>query len=155
MPTFLVEKLSLTMPYVKCLAFFAVSIFQSNWSTVSKSYYIQSYITEWVLLWLQASPAPRGRHFHCMCRHACPARRQVCHRRCSFQFWWYGANHRPGNQDYEFLNRQVSSLHDDVIKRKHFPRYWPFVREIHRSPVNFPTKASDAELWFSFDLRPK
>ena len=28
--------------------------------------------------------------------------------------------------------------HDDVIKWKHFPRYWPFVRRIHRSPVNFP-----------------
>ena len=26
--------------------------------------------------------------------------------------------------------------HDDVIKRKHFPRYWPFVRGIHRSLVN-------------------
>ena len=25
---------------------------------------------------------------------------------------------------------------DDVIKRKHFPRYWSFVRGIHRSPVN-------------------
>ena len=24
--------------------------------------------------------------------------------------------------------------HDDVIKWKHFPRYWPFVRGIHRSP---------------------
>ena len=31
-------------------------------------------------------------------------------------------------------------LHDDVIKCKHFPRNWPFVREIHRSPVNFPHK---------------
>ena len=30
--------------------------------------------------------------------------------------------------------------HDDVIKWKHFPRYWPFVRGIHRSPVNFPHK---------------
>ena len=30
---------------------------------------------------------------------------------------------------------------------KHFPRYWPFVRVIHRSPVNSPHKASDAELW--------
>ena len=30
--------------------------------------------------------------------------------------------------------------HDDVIKSKHFPRNWPFVREIHRSPVNFPHK---------------
>ena len=25
---------------------------------------------------------------------------------------------------------------DDVIKWKHFPRYWPFVRGIHQSPVN-------------------
>ena len=31
-------------------------------------------------------------------------------------------------------------IHDDVIKWKHFPRNWPFVREIHRSPVNFPHK---------------
>ena len=30
--------------------------------------------------------------------------------------------------------------HDDVIKWKHFPRYWPFVRRIHRSPVNSPHK---------------
>ena len=26
--------------------------------------------------------------------------------------------------------------HDDVMKWKHFPRYWPFVWGIHRSPVN-------------------
>ena len=31
-------------------------------------------------------------------------------------------------------------LHDDVIKWKHFPRYWPLVRGIHRSPVNSPHK---------------
>ena len=30
--------------------------------------------------------------------------------------------------------------HDDVIKWNHFPRYWPFVRGIHRSPVNSPHK---------------
>ena len=30
--------------------------------------------------------------------------------------------------------------HDDVIKWKQFPRCWPFVREIHRSPVNSPHK---------------
>ena len=28
--------------------------------------------------------------------------------------------------------------HDDVIKWKHFPRYWPFVRGSHRSPVDSP-----------------
>ena len=30
--------------------------------------------------------------------------------------------------------------HDDVIKWKRFPRYWPFVRRIHRSPLNSPHK---------------
>ena len=31
-------------------------------------------------------------------------------------------------------------MHDDVIKWKHFPRNWPFVRGIHRYPVNSPHK---------------
>ena len=31
-------------------------------------------------------------------------------------------------------------IHDAVTKWKHFPRYWPFVRRIHRSPVNSPHK---------------
>ena len=30
--------------------------------------------------------------------------------------------------------------HNDVIKWKHFPRCWPFVWGLHRSPVNFPHK---------------
>ena len=30
--------------------------------------------------------------------------------------------------------------HGDIIKCKHFPRYWPFVRGIGRSPVNVPHK---------------
>ena len=33
-----------------------------------------------------------------------------------------------------------SVTHDDVIKWKHFQRYWPFVRGIRRSPVNSPHK---------------
>ena len=31
-------------------------------------------------------------------------------------------------------------VHDDVIKWKHIPRYWPFVRGIDHSPVNSPHK---------------
>ena len=46
-------------------------------------------------------------------------------------------------------NEHVSDLiifsHDDVIKWKHFPRYWPSVRGIQRSTVNSLTKASDVE----------
>ena len=46
----------------------------------------------------------------------------------------------------------IQAYHDDVIKWKHFPRHWPFVGGIHRSPGGggggIPvTKASDAELW--------
>ena len=33
-----------------------------------------------------------------------------------------------------------TETHDDVIKWKHFPRYWPFVRGILRSSVNSPHK---------------
>ena len=33
-----------------------------------------------------------------------------------------------------------SLCHDDVIKLKHFPRHWPIVRGIRRSPVNSPHK---------------
>ena len=35
---------------------------------------------------------------------------------------------------------EAAESHDDVIKWKHFPRHWPFVRGIHRSPVNSPHK---------------
>ena len=34
----------------------------------------------------------------------------------------------------------IEFVHDDVIKWKHFPRYWPFVQGIQRSPVNSPHK---------------
>ena len=34
------------------------------------------------------------------------------------------------------LHYPTAPSHYDVIKLNHFPRYWPFVRGIHRSPVN-------------------
>ena len=34
----------------------------------------------------------------------------------------------------QFVQHTPLASHDDVIKWKHFPRYWPFVRGIHRSP---------------------
>ena len=48
-------------------------------------------------------------------------------------FLWYGLI-KNGQRDLAIL-RQLT-VHDDVIKWKHFPRYWPFVRGIHWSPVN-------------------
>ena len=41
---------------------------------------------------------------------------------------------------WSWTNTRYMALHDDVIKWKPFPRYWPFVRGIHRSPVNSPHK---------------
>ena len=38
---------------------------------------------------------------------------------------------------------------DDIIKWKHFPCYWPFVWEIHRSPVNSPAQRPVTQ---SFDV---
>ena len=39
-----------------------------------------------------------------------------------------------------YIMRYCHACHDDVIKWKHFPCYWPFVRGIRRSPVNSPHK---------------
>ena len=51
-----------------------------------------------------------------------------------------------------YLSRGIPYfIHDDVIKWKHFPRYWSFVRGIHRSPVNSPHKGQwRGALMFSF-----
>ena len=76
------------------------------------------------------------------------------HRCCLFAFWfvltyrfighWLGSQlpviilsiHICHRDQY---TRSIMN-HDDVIKWKHFPRYWPFVQGIHRSPVNSPYK---------------
>ena len=42
-----------------------------------------------------------------------------------------------------------TGTHDDVIKLKHFPRCWPFVRGNHRSPVNSPHKGQWCRTMFS------
>ena len=44
--------------------------------------------------------------------------------------------------------------HDDVIKWKYFPRYWPFMRGIHQSSVNSPHKWPVKRIFcVFFDLR--
>ena len=52
--------------------------------------------------------------------------------------WWYFDTHSHWQQMLATL--VLNTFHDDVIKWKHFPRYWPFVWGIHRSPVNSPHK---------------
>ena len=63
----------------------------------------------------------------------------------------------PWGRDMEFtlwVETDLCSHHDDVMKWKRFPRYWPFVMGIHRSPVDSPFKGSvTAVLMFFFDVR--
>ena len=55
---------------------------------------------------------------------------------------------------FSYLVLKSVYSHDDVIKWKHFPRYWPFVRGIHRSPVNSPHKGQETRSFdVFFDLR--
>ena len=44
------------------------------------------------------------------------------------------------NINEQYHEKSINEMHDDVIKWKHFPRYWPFVQGIHRSPMNSPHK---------------
>ena len=46
-----------------------------------------------------------------------------------------GNAERPPNEISSWRFIKKAAQPDDVIKWKHFPRYWPFVRGIHRSPV--------------------
>ena len=56
--------------------------------------------------------------------------------------WWFETLSHP-----LWRHRNVwPDTQEDVMIWRHFPHYWPFVRGIHRSPKDFPTKANDAEL---------
>ena len=46
-----------------------------------------------------------------------------------------------------FFNICINRAYDDVIKRKHHPRYWIFVRGIHRSRVNSHHKGQWINGW--------
>ena len=59
---------------------------------------------------------------------------------------WHRAGDEPLSEPM-MVDSWLKHIHDDVIKWKHFPRYWPFVRGIHRHLWILLTKASDAELW--------
>ena len=48
------------------------------------------------------------------------------------------------------ISFHLIAQHDDVIKWSHFPRNWPFMRGIHRSPKNSPHKGQwRGDLMFS------
>ena len=66
-------------------------------------------------------------------------------------FWWSCSNSSLYVKQLRLSNARLAcetrdiieatmTARDDVIKCKHFPRYWPFVWGIHRWPVNSPYK---------------
>ena len=78
--------------------------------------------------------SPPGRKFRPLTKHSGSVGRSIrgVTWRCPQGIW------QPA-----YVSRQVCVTiynHDDVIKCKHSPRYWPFVRGIHRSLVNSPHK---------------
>ena len=62
--------------------------------------------------------------------------------RCSWSSWSMA---RRINESLSYLTRD----HDDVIKWKHFPRYWPFVWGMYRPPMKIP---SQRPVTRSFDI---
>ena len=60
------------------------------------------------------------------------------HRRFQSKFYWriqYIISYACYTIFHKIWIVTPKCTHDDVIKWKHIPRYWPFVRGIHRSPV--------------------
>ena len=68
-------------------------------------------------------------------RHTCP---YYCLIAVTFHVQLHGG--LLSETPYSGVLRITERFHDGAIKWKHFPRYWPCVRWIHRSPVNFPRK---------------
>ena len=66
------------------------------------------------------------------------------------------ASRRTGDKPLvEPMMTKLYDTHDDVIKWKHFPCYWPFVRGIHRSPGNSPLEGQwPRALMFYFRSAP-
>ena len=64
---------------------------------------------------------------------------------------WLTRQFVPRRTDMAGILLRFAVPRDDVIKWKHFPRYWPFMRGIHRSPVNSTHKGQwRGALMFSF-----
>ena len=80
------------------------------------------------------------RHSKSCCDQSSPARRTIIP--FFFYFLTLWGQHHILEIYINLIRLRVERFrwHDDVIKWKHFPRYWPFVRGIHRSLVNSPYK---------------
>ena len=83
-----------------------------------------------------ANPLHQRANFTCNepTRHV----RQTLRQGPLFKWLYLHSKHNIQTQSWKVnsTDGEMLSCHDDVIKWKHFPRYWPFVPGIHRSPLN-------------------
>ena len=81
-------------------------------------------------------PAGRAEGQNCKFLYLCVACIQIIHTWVQYghQICWSPTSPSQGVIQWQ------TYFHDDVIKWRCFPRYWPFVRGIHQSPVNSPHK---------------
>ena len=64
-------------------------------------------------------------------------------------------SHTYGSRYVIFQCGFIMVFHGGVIKLKHLPRYWSFVRETTGQQWIPLTKTSDAELWYFFWSAPE
>ena len=68
---------------------------------------------------------------------------------------WCWTSSTPVVRRYPPWPGQCLNMHDDVIKWKHFPRYWPFLRGIHWSPVNYQHKQMPSRSLLHYNVNVK
>ena len=62
--------------------------------------------------------------------------------------WPAALRYRPNKEQYDLPWHWLLALEFVTLWRHQLEtRYWPFVRGIHRSPVNSPHKGNEAQLW--------
>ena len=108
----------------ECLCAWIIHNFQGHPS--------MSYRTLWYVSFLSLSMmTSHERHYLSDCLTACSGQQQK-YLSCALLYRVIGLCEGIHIIKLKFLRL----LHDDVIKWKHFPCYWTFVRGIHLSPVN-------------------
>ena len=89
--------------------------------------------------WFETLSRPLWRHCNESCGHLIQANLDMLTRiTCGICMFVSYVN--PLDEVNTTADDALAPDHDDVIKWKHFPRYWPIVRGIHRSPLKSPHK---------------
>ena len=91
-------------------------------------------LTHYGMFIVASEPRSTHQHWPCLATQHRNDEWQSFHRRSIGRRYFCFPSHPS------LKNHHLKIYYDDVIKWKHFPRYWPFVRGIHRWPMNSPDK---------------